>query len=260
MSETIKQRLVDGKLVRIFCVGPLASPKWIEIAAIHGGYHGVWIDEEHAALTQQQIEVLALACRATGLDAYVRVAPTNYAAVMRPMEAGVNGIMAAQVRSVEEVRRIVSWAKYAPVGCRGLNTANWEGRWATADTGPLTASANRDRWVAIQIETVEALEQVGVIAMVDGVDHLFVGPADLSLSLGVPGQYMHSKCVAALERVSAAVRKAGKTWGILVRGAEHAHLCETLGCRLFAFANELTFVHAGFEAVRQMYADYFNRE
>jgi 2-dehydro-3-deoxyglucarate aldolase/4-hydroxy-2-oxoheptanedioate aldolase len=257
LGTNIKERLAAGKVVRIFSVGPLVNPKWIEIVAMHGGYHGVWIDEEHAALSQQQIELLALACRASGLDAYVRVAPVNYAAVMRPMEAGINGIMAAQVRGDVEVRQIVQWAKYPPIGCRGLNTSNFEGQWATIDPAVLVEKANRERWLAIQIETVEALAAIDGIAQVEGVDHLFVGPADLSVSLGVPGQFLHPKCLAALERVSAAAKKAHKSWGIFVRGPEHAEACRRLGCQLFALAGDLIVAHAGFRAIRDVYKDFF---
>ncbi len=86
---------------------------------------------------------------------------------------------------------------------------------------------------------IEALACVEEIAKVDGVDHLFVGPADLSVALGVPGEYLHGKCKEALTRVSQAVKEAGKTWGILARGPEHAKYCRSLGCKLFAFGNDL---------------------
>ena len=224
MVETIKSRLQAGKTVRIFNIGAVPNFKLIEIAAQSGGYHGVWIDQEHAALTQNQIEHLALACRAAGLDAYVRLAPTSYADVMRPMEAGVGGVMAAQVRSAVEVRQIVAWAKYPPVGVRGVNTSNFEGGYTTRALAEFVQTGNRDRWLSIQIETAEALEQAEEIARIDGVDHLFVGPADLSVALGVPGEFLHPRCLAALERVSKAVAAVGKSWGILAREIGRAHV------------------------------------
>lgn len=257
MKVTIKGRLAAGQEVNIFAIGAIPSPKLIEIAAMSGGYHGVWIDEEHAALTQNQIELLALACRAVGLDCYVRLAPLNYAAVMRPMEAGVGGIMAAQIRSTREVQTIVDWAKFPPMGHRGLNTGNYEGDYGVRTLPKHIEHSNRDRWLSIQIETLEALEAVEEIAAVDGVDHLFVGPADLSVALGVPGEFLHEKCIAALERVSNAVRSTGKSWGILARGPDHAAQCRRLGCQLFAFAMDLGVAHQGFLAYRQTYKDFF---
>ena len=89
---TIKQRLVDGQLTRVMFLGALASPKLVEIAGKVGGLHGVWFDQEHAAIPYQQLEVLMMACRAAGLDAFAHVAPTDYTAIMRPMETGASGV------------------------------------------------------------------------------------------------------------------------------------------------------------------------
>lgn len=255
--ETIKERLAAGKEVNIFAIGAIPSPKIIEIVAMSGGYHGVWIDEEHAALTQEQIELLALACRSVGLDSYVRLAPVHYAAMMRPMEAGVGGVMAAQVRSVEEVRQVVTWAKFPPLGQRGINVSNYEGDYGTRSLAKHIEIVGRDRWLSVQIETLEALEQVEEIAAVEGVDHLFVGPADLSVALGVPGEFLHAKCLSALERVGRSVKKVGKSWGILARGAEHAARCRELGCQLFAFGTDLAIAHQGLRAFRETYRDFF---
>jgi 2-dehydro-3-deoxyglucarate aldolase/4-hydroxy-2-oxoheptanedioate aldolase len=198
-----------------------------------------------------------MACRSVGLDSYVRLAPVNYAAVMRPMESGVGGIMAAQVRSVGEVRQVVDWAKFPPIGHRGINTGNYEGGYGIRSLADHVETTNRDRWLSVQIETLEALEAVEEIARVEGVDHLFVGPADLSVALGVPGQFLHAKCVEALSRVSRAVKSVGKSWGILVRGAEHAATCRELGCQLFAFGNDLAVAQAGFVSLRKTYQAFF---
>lgn len=254
---SIKERLAAGQRVHVVAVGAVPSFKIIEIAAASGDYHAVWIDQEHAALAQDKIETLALACRSVGLDSYVRLAPTDYATVMRPMEAGVGGLMAAQVRTAEEVRQIVGWAKFPPLGARGVNTSNFEGGYTTRGLAEFVATRNKANWLSIQIETAEALEEVEAIAAVDGVDHLFIGPADLSVSLGVPGEFLHPTCVAALERVARAVKKVGKSWGILARGAEHAAKCRELGCLFFAFANDLSILQAGFKATRAAYADFF---
>jgi 4-hydroxy-2-oxoheptanedioate aldolase len=256
--HSIKKRLADGQEVNVFSIGAIPSFKIIEMAAMLGGYHAVWIDEEHAGLTQREIEHLTLACRSAGLDSYVRIAPLNYAAVMRPMEAGVGGVMAAQIRSVDEARQIVSWAKFPPMGSRGINPSNFEANYTTRSLQEHIDICNRDRWLSVQIETLEALECVEQVAEVDGIDHLFVGPADLSVALGVPGQFLHADCKAALDRVSKACKRAGKSWGILVRGPEHAALCRDLGCQLFAFANDLSIVLQGFRAVRSTYSSFFS--
>ena len=257
MIKSIKQRLEDNETVRVFFIGPLAHPKLIEMVGLAGGYHGVWIDQEHSAIPHQQTETLVLASRAAGLDAFVRLAPTDYATVMRPLETGAGGVMAAQIRTVEQVQQIVEWSFYPPTGNRGLYSGNYEARYGAADPKSQIEAANRNRWLAIQIETLEAVDQVEKIAAVDGVDCLFVGPGDLSAVLGVPGQVTHPKSIAALEKIGAAAQAAAKPWGILARSAEHATTCRELGCRLFSLSGDVDFFNRGIRAVKQAYQDLF---
>lgn len=257
---SIKSLLASGQQVNVFAIGAIPSPKIIELVALVGGYQAIWIDEEHAGVTLEHIETLAMACRSVGLDSYVRVAPTDYASIMRPMEAGVGGIMAAQVRSVAESEQIVRWAKFPPRGERGANASNFEGGYGTKSLANHIRDCNEDRWLSLQIETLEALDQVEQIAAIDGVDNLFVGPADLSVALGVPGDFLHPKCREALQRVSQATLSQGKTWGILVRSHEHADFCRSLGCQFYAYANELAAILAGLRSIRASYDDFFITE
>ena len=119
MANSIKQMLSAGKIVRVMSMGSLVDPKLIEIAGTIGDIHGLWIDQEHCAVPHRQLEMLLTACRASGLDAFARVAPTDYGTIMRPMEAGCGGVMVAQIRTLGEVETAVSWAKYPPRGTRG---------------------------------------------------------------------------------------------------------------------------------------------
>jgi len=255
MTSTIIERLRAGQLVRVMHFTGLSSPKLVEVAGILGNLHGLWIDQEHSAIPHSKLELMLMACRAVELDAFARVPPTDYATIMRPMEAGCSGVMVAQIRSLAEVERVVGWAKYPPQGVRGLFTATIEADYGNVAMETHVETANRDRWVAIQIETVEAVELVDQIAAAEGVDWLFVGPADLSVTLGVPGQYLHPKCVAALERVSAACQQAGKPWGVLSRDAEHARVCRELGCQLFSIFGDIDCFRAGLTALEERFAD-----
>ena len=250
---TIKQRLARGESVRVFLIGAIPNHKIIEVVSLAGNYQGVWVDQEHSAVPHQQLEVLMLACRSAQLDAFVRVPPTDYGTIMRPMEAGANGIMAAQIRTVDQVQQVVQWAKYPPVGVRGMFRANYEAGFGTRDPSEIAETSNRDRWLAIQIETPEAVDCVDEIAAIDEVDSLFVGPGDLSVTLGVPGQPMHPKCIAALERVSAAVKAAGKSWGVLPFSREHAAKCRELGCQLFSIGSDMELIRRGLQATETMF-------
>jgi 4-hydroxy-2-oxoheptanedioate aldolase len=255
MASVIKDRLTAGKIVRTMHIVGYATPRIVELLGTLGSFHGFWFDQEHSAISHKDLELMLIASRAAGKDAFARVAPTDYATVMRPMEAGCSGVMIAQVRTLEEVKQSVAWAKYPPIGIRGTFGANAETKFGRIDLATQVATANRDRWVSIQIENPEAVEIVDQIAAVDGVDWLFVGPADLSVTLGVPGDFMHPKCIAALKRVAAEAKKAGKAWGILSRDAEHARVCRELGCQLFSVYGDIDCLRVGLDTLEQRFAE-----
>jgi len=258
MPSLIKERLTSGKIVRAMHVVGYATPKVVEFAATLGNMHGVWIDQEHAAIPHAQLELMTMACRAAGKDVFARVPPTDYATIMRPYEAGCSGVMIAQVRTLEEVEQAVEWAKYPPVGTRGYFGGNIENRFGDVDMASHVANANRDRWLAIQIETPEAVDIAEQIAATKGVDWLFVGPADLSVTLGVPGDFLHPKCVEALKRVGEATKKAGKAWGTLSRDVEHARRCRELGCQFFSIYGDIDFLRIGLRAIEEKFKEFMD--
>jgi 4-hydroxy-2-oxoheptanedioate aldolase len=251
----IKERLEAGKVVRTMHVVGYATPRIIEMVGLLGNLHGAWFDQEHSAISHASLEMMLIACRAAKLDAFARVPPTDYATVMRPYETGCSGVMIAQVRTLAEVEQAVSWAKYPPVGQRGMMGANAETGYGQIAIASQVGAANRDRWLSIQIESVESIEIVDKIAATKGVDWLFVGPVDLSVTLGVPGDFLHPKCIEALKRVAAAAKKAGKAWGILSRDPEHARVCRELGCQLFSIFGDIDCIRVGLDTLEKRFAD-----
>jgi 2-dehydro-3-deoxyglucarate aldolase/4-hydroxy-2-oxoheptanedioate aldolase len=234
MGARLKELLARGKLVKVFGLGQLCHPKIIEIVGQHGGFDGVWLDQEHAGLSIEQIERACLAARAAGIDSFVRLAPTDYATVMRPMEAGAGGVMAAQVRGDAQAREVVRWAKFHPLGLRGVNGTGVDGRYGTLPMATYVERANAETFVAIQIEHADAVREVEAIAAIPGVDVLFVGPADLGQSLGIIGQWDHSEIWQAIERVGRAAHDRGIHWAILPPNLDYARRCVERGCRMLS--------------------------
>lgn len=255
--DTIKQRLARGELLNVFALGRAFQPNLIHAVGFHGGFHAVWLDHEHVDFTTQQLEHGTLAARYHGLDSFVRLACTDYATVTRCYEAGAGGIMAAQIRTAAEAEQVVRWAKFYPRGNRGLNNGGWDGQFALLGAGPFTEKANREHFVAIQIETLEALEDCDAIAAVPDVDLLFLGPADMSQSLGVTGDFMHPKCLAAVDRISAACRKHNKPWGVVPPTPDYAAMCVDKGCKMLAAVNDLRVAHAGIKSLKEQYRQFF---
>jgi 4-hydroxy-2-oxoheptanedioate aldolase len=259
MGARLKQLLARNQLIRVYGLGQLISPKFVEIVGLHGGFEAVWFDQEHAGVSIAQIEQASLAARAQGLDSFVRLAPTDYATVMRPLEAGAGGVMAAQVRSAEQARDIVRWAKFHPRGLRGYNGLGVDGRFGLLKTPEYIEQANRDVFIAIQIEHFQAVDEIEEIAAVPDVDVLFLGPADLSQSMGIPGEWEHPRVWAAIERVAAAAKKNGIHWAIVPKDVLHGRRCVEMGCRMLSIGFDTLTIFAGLEATRRQFSEFFEK-
>ncbi len=257
MAAYFKDLLDCGKLIRVFCAGRMLHPVSIQLFDLAGGYDGFWLDAEHAGLSNEQIALAALAGRACGFGCFVRMPMTHYAAVTQAFESGADGVMAAQIGSAAEAEKFLSWAKFAPRGVRGLNTQGHDANFTHKSQVDLARDANRDHFVAIQIETLGALEEADAIAAIDGVDLLFIGPADLSQSLGVLGQPDHERVWTAIDRVAQACARHGKGWGIVPASPAFAKRCVEKGCRMLTFGSDVMAMRLGVQAVKDMYAAQF---
>jgi len=257
MATRLKSALAASGVTRVFMLGQLCHPKFVEIVGMQGGFDAVWLDQEHAGLTIEQIENAARAARAVGLDSFVRLTATDYATVMRPLEAGAGGVMAAQIRSASQAADVVRWARFHPDGLRGVNGSGVDGAYGTLPMAEYFRRANAETFVAIQIEHVEAVEDVEKIAALKGVDLLFIGPADLSQSMGLPGDWQHERVWHAIERVARAARAHGIHWAILPPNAAYAQRCVDLGCRMLSLGLDVWAVQRGLKAFQQEYASHF---
>jgi 2-keto-3-deoxy-L-rhamnonate aldolase RhmA len=257
MNVTMKSLLAQNRLLRVCALGQLCSPKLVEMVAYHGGFGAVWFDQEHVGLTIPQIEDAARAARGSGLASFVRLNPTDYATVMRPLEAGAGGVMAAMVRSARQVEELLTWAKFHPRGLRGVNGTGVDGRYGSMAGSEYFAKANAETFVAVQIENVEAVQDVERIAAIADLDLLFIGPADLSQSMGIPGQWEHPRMWEAVGRVAKAAEANRVAWAILPRDAAHARRCVELGCRVLSIGIDVWFFQKGLQAFAADFAEVF---
>jgi 4-hydroxy-2-oxoheptanedioate aldolase len=185
----------------------------------------------------------------------VRILKTGYSSPMRVLESGANGIMVPHCRSAEEARQWVEWTRFPPLGRRGFDGAGADADYILADSAEHLKHANREVFLVLQIEDVEAVECVEQIAAVEGVDLLFVGPADLSLSLGVPLQFQHPKMQAAIDRVASAAARAGKWWGIPTGTLQAAQSALDQGARMVTCGSDHLFLVRGFQNVFREFND-----
>ncbi len=259
-ESSFKRRLADGDTLRVFTLGRITHPILVEMFAQAGGYDGFWIDAEHSAPTPDQMLVLALAARANRFDCFVRMPPIGYWEVTRALETGVGGVMASQIRSVAQAEQFVRWAKFPPVGERGTVLTGRDANYSHKPAAQFVSDANRDSFVAIQIETASALDSVDAIARLDGVDLLFVGPTDLSVVLGIPGQFHDDKLWSAIGSVADACRRHGKTWGCVAPDPKFADRAVEVGCRMVTMGNDILIARRGIDAFKAAFASRFPRE
>lgn len=257
MPRLFREILAKNDLVRLFSVGRLLHPVTIDMFSLAGGFDGFWMDQEHGGLTYEQVQMSSICARANNLDCFVRMAPTNYAQVTQNLEAGAGGVMAARIFTAQEAEEFVQWAKFAPRGSRGMNTSGWDARYTHKSMGQFATDANRDHLVAIQIETKSALEQADAIAAIDGVDVLFVGPADLSQALGILGKPADEKIFAAFGDVAKACKKHGKHWGTVPVDPAYAQRCYEMGCRMLSIGGDIVTYKRGIEVTKSAYQAFF---
>lgn len=257
MTVRFRDLLSRGEVARVFVVGRIIDPVVIDMFALAGGFHGFWIDQEHVGLTWRDIQLASQAARANGLDCFVRMAPTDYSMVTQNLEAGAGGIMFARIESADHAEQCVQWTRFAPRGNRGMNTSGRDARYTHLGPVEFAESANREHFLAIQIETLGALEECERIAANDAVDLLFVGPTDLSQALGITGQWTHPKLWEALGQVAAACRRHGKPWGMVVPDPAFADRAYDLGCRMLSLGGDVRALRLGVQALKDAFKSRF---
>lgn len=232
IPSRVLKLLRNGQLVRVAGVSRVTDP-WIAevIGAI--GYDVVWLDLEHRDFSIRVIDGISRACRLAGIDLMVRIVKSGYHSPMQALEFGANGLMIPHIRSAEEARQYVEWSRFPPMGKRGLDGAGADSRYGLDPVLPYIDHANRETFLAFQIEDKEAVDQIDEIAAVPGYDLLFVGPGDLSLSYGVPMQMDHPLLLEAMRKVDDACKRHGKWWGTTSGSAEVAQRVVDLGARMF---------------------------
>lgn len=207
MVESFRARLRRGDRLNGLIVA-IDSPEVVEMLAAVG-FDWLFIDGEHAPLSPTSLQRLIMA--AGDVPCVVRVPSHDEFWIKQVLDAGAAGIIAPMVNTAAQARTIVERAKYPPQGRRGVGTSRALGYgYGIAD---YVARANEDVAVIVQAEHIDALGEIDAIAATPGVDALFVGPFDLSLSMGRAGQVDDPAVVEAIARIEVAGRAQGLALG-----------------------------------------------
>jgi 2-keto-3-deoxy-L-rhamnonate aldolase RhmA len=208
-------------------------------------------DQEHTSWDSGTLRRTLAAGRGTGVYPIARVVRAEYPLVAGALDAGARGVMAPMIESAEDARRLAESARYPPLGRRGFGVVMSDD---LADgPGALAERTNRECLVIAQIESPAGIERAEEIVAVPGVDVVWLGQFDLSLGLGVPGQFDHPVYVHAVDRLLAVCRAAGKPVGQLIGSPQDGAALLEQGFQVLAFADVWVFeraLRAGIGALR----------
>ena len=219
-NDFVKMRPVPSRVLDKLRAGKNAycmkfnfdSARPIAIAGLTG-FDCAWCCQEHVSTDLSLMERYSLAAKAYGIDLLMRVPRGSYSDLVRPLEADASGIMVPHVMNAADARRIVWQTRFHPVGRRALDGGNADGQYCFLPIREYFDFVNNNRFLLIQIEDVEAMEELEEICAVPGIDIIFFGPCDFSQSIGFPGEINHPLVVAARKRVAECARRHGKFAG-----------------------------------------------
>lgn len=195
-------------------------------------------DAEHGTIQPQDCENMVRAAELQDVTPIVRVTTNQPHIILRLMDTGAQGLHVPWVNSAAEAEAVVRSVKYHPRGIRGLAAVRAADYGLKGSFADYVQTANQESLVVIHIETIEAVEQLPEIVKIEGLDVIFIGPTDLSHSLGVPGQPQHPSVQAAIDRIAETVTKSGIALGIMVGNAEAAQRWRECGARYIAIGFE----------------------
>jgi 4-hydroxy-2-oxoheptanedioate aldolase len=242
-----RSRVLGGETL-IGSFSDLASPLAAELLG-RAGMDWTVLDLEHGAATEADLLALLYAVGTTPMAAIVRPQSAERLRVGRALDLGAAGIMLPQLQSIEAVREAVSFLRYPPTGARGVALRTRGGGMGQLTHDTLTQVVHQRIVGIVQIESSGAVVAADEIAALDAVDVLFVGPADLSHALGVPGRFDDPTYLDAIRSVVAAARAHGKAAGILIYDGAAFERHFELGFRFIGLGSEGSFVSAGAAAM-----------
>lgn len=210
-KSNVLAKLRAGEVVHSFKLN-FADARVAETAAMHG-FDCIWLCMEHIGNDWSDIERQIWAAKSWNVDVMVRIARGGYSDYIRPLEMDASGLMVPHVMSLDDARKVVRTVRFHPVGRRPVDGGNADARYCTIPLTEYFEQANRERFIAIQIEDPEPLAELDEIASLDGIDMLFFGPADFSHGIGAPGEWKNPALVSARKQVVETALRHGKFAG-----------------------------------------------
>jgi 2-dehydro-3-deoxyglucarate aldolase/4-hydroxy-2-oxoheptanedioate aldolase len=253
-TNRVKEKLARGEPV--FGCAALGTP-YAELAHAYAaaGFDFLLIDNEHWPMSLESDQLLIRAGRAANIPVITRVPDAEYHLVARTLDTGADGVIVPRVDTPERAAGVVSWARFPPQGRRGCGPGPLLYDCQSASLPEALEHWNRNTLVVIQAESQAAIASIDGLASTAGLDAIMIGPADLSVSLGIPGEMDHPAFVRAVERVAAAGAAHGIASGMFVGDPQRIKGYLRLGMRLFSCGGDIGLIRqAGADLAQKLKA------
>lgn len=244
--SNVLKKLRRGEVVNCVKLN-VDSARIVELAATFGA-DCVWLDNEHTTTDWSVLEKQIYAAKAFDCDVLVRTSRGGYSDYVRPLELDATGIMVPHIMSADDARFVARTVRFHPIGRRPADGGNADGRYCNVDFLRYIEEANRERFVIIQIEDPEPLDELDAIAAVEGIDMLFFGPGDFSHGIGAPAQWEHPRLLEARRRIVEAARRHGKFAGTVGSPAAAKGLAD-MGYQFINLGSDVVGLSAHFKTI-----------
>lgn len=249
--NTFKRDLLAGKKL-IGCWSSLSNAITTEVLGV-AGFDWILLDGEHSPNDMGTYIPQLMALKDSASAPVVRPSCNNAVELKRLLDAGFYNFLVPFVESADEAARAVAATRYPPQGMRGVSVSQRSNRYGTV--ADYFSGANAQMCVMVQIESAKGVAAATDIAAQDGVDCLFVGPSDLAAGLGHLGNANHPDVQAAITKVFAAAKAAGKPSGILAPAEADARRYLGLGATFIGVGSDLGLLRNASQALRDKYRD-----
>jgi 4-hydroxy-2-oxoheptanedioate aldolase len=241
-KNRVKQKLKEGKIV----VGPMVSEirtPGIAVLFAQAGFDFFLIDMEHSPFTMETVSDMVLAGRASGISPIVRPPSRTLSEnLSRPLDAGAEGLLIPQIQTREDVKNVVKWCRYSPLGERGMALTRQHTFFEGGNPAETMRQLNEEVLILLQIEHREAIERLPDLLSISGIDGAFVGPGDLSASMGMAGQTEDPHFLEAVHRVIDVAKEHGVIPGIHTDSLKTAEYWMKEGMQIIGFYTDIKLI------------------
>jgi 2-dehydro-3-deoxyglucarate aldolase/4-hydroxy-2-oxoheptanedioate aldolase len=249
----VKAALRSGKTVLGIGIGVTASPVVVRLMA-NAGFDWLFIDTEHTQIDPHTLTDVVQTARLAGVSPIIRPRDTEYDLVAGALDTGADGLLVPRVESKEQAERLLSYCMFPPRGVRGCGTtANID--FKSEDWREALPWLNDQTLIAVQVESMKAVNALDEILQVPGIDVVVVGPLDLSINLGVPGQFRDAKMISAIDKVIDVCKAHGVVSGIVMGPPSACEAWWEKGMRFFSCGGDTgLLMNGGMEMVKTVRA------